>query len=258
MKLKLVLENVLQKFPFVGACFAQLISSFLLVLFIKFAPLHLSIWDFAFLQAVISAIITQLIFKLPKWFLYISILFPIFIVLGFNFIHISNWIYLFLFLFFAFTFSHTLKERVPLYLTNKKTHESLKKIIEDSGAKTFIDLGSGLGGVVRAISENKIESVGVESAPLLWGASALLSFLTFKGKILRQNIWNTDLSQYDIVYAFLSPAIMEKLYQKIKLEMKPNSLFVSNSFEVMGIKPDEVWQLTDQRQTMLYFYRIKK
>ena len=40
--------------------------------------------------------------------------------------------------------------------------------------------------------------------------------------------------------------------------MKVDSLFVSNSFEVVGILPDEIWQLDDKRETKLYFYRISK
>lgn len=258
MKLKLFFLNVFNKFPFIGACLAQMISLILIKLIIQFFNLNLSLISFALLQATFSVTITQLIFKLPRWFFYISAFLPILFIFGFNFIHISNWIYGALFLFFAFTFTHTLKERVPLYLTNKKTHDALKKIAADNNAKSFLDLGSGLGGVVRALSVENIASVGVETAPLLWGLSAFLSFVTFKGKIVRRNIWSTTFGDYDIVYAFLSPAIMEKLYKKVKTEMKNNSLFISNSFEVMGVPADEVWQLTDERQTQLFFYRIKK
>ena len=51
---------------------------------------------------------------------------------------------------------------------------------------------------------------------------------------------------------------MDKLYKQLKSEMKVDSLFVSNSFEVVGILPDEIWQLDDKRETKLYFYRISK
>jgi hypothetical protein len=248
----------LQNFPLIGALFAQIISLILIKIGIQTFHYNLSIITFTFFQAMLSAFITQAIFKLPKWFFTISILFPVLLILGFHYFQISHWVYGALFILFALTFSHTLKERVPLYLTNKKTHDALKKIVEDTSAKTFLDLGSGLGGVVRAMAEKKVNAVGVETAPLLWGFSSLLSLLTFKGNILRQNIWNTQLHEYDVVYAFLSPAIMSKLYSKVTSEMKSGSLFVSNSFEVVGIEPDEIWQLDDVRRTLLYFYRIKK
>ena len=160
-------------------------------------------------------------------------------------------------MFFALTFSHTLKERVPLYLTNNQTTLALKKIIDNQKAKTFLDLGSGLGGVVRAMSSPEVESVGVESAPLLWIVSSLLSLITFRGKILRKNIWKTDLFEFDVVYAFLSPAIMTLLYQKVKAEMPKGSLFITNSFLVNDFLPSEIIELDDARKTKLYLYLIK-
>lgn len=245
------------KFPLLGALLAQVLSLFLIKTYIQLSGRSLDMVPFLFFQATASAIISQFLFKLPKWFFYISFLTPIVFVLAANFLHVSSWIYGGLFLFFAMTFSHTLKERVPLYLTNKKTHEALKKMASEREAQTFLDLGSGLGGVVRALAENKISSTGVESAPLLWVCSSLLSLVTFRGKILRQNIWNTNLQNFDVVYAFLSPAIMDKLYQKVRAEMRAGTVFISNSFQVVGVEPDEVWQLTDERATKLYIYKIK-
>ena len=251
-------SRLFEKFPFLGALLAQIISLFIIKIFIQTYLLNIQSSRFVFFQAILSCIITQLIFKLPKWFLYISLLFPILVMLGLQFSQISSSVYGVLFLFFALSFSHTLKERVPLYLSNRKTHDALKKFVNQNNATTFLDLGSGLGGVVRAINQKNIASFGVESAPLLWSISALISQITFKGKILRQNIWDTRLLNYDVVYAFLSPAIMDKLYVYINSEMKAGSTFISNSFAVEGIEPDEVWQLNDQRKTKLYFYKIKK
>jgi hypothetical protein len=258
MKLKLFLTNKFQNHPVIGAFLAQVISLVLIKFLIQIFQHNLNTLHFVFLQALLSVVISQMIFKLPKWFFTISILFPVLFVLAFRFAHIESSVYGILFLFLALTFSHTLKERVPLYLTNKKTHDALKKVIDERQAHSFVDLGSGLGGVVRAMACSSVTSVGVESAPMLWGVSAILSLLFLKGKILRQNIWNTDLRDYDVVYAFLSPAIMDKLFKKIKSEMKNGSVFVSNSFEVKGIPADEIWQLEDARKTQLYFYRIKK
>lgn len=167
----------------------------------------------------------------------------------------ASWIYGAIFIILALTFSHTLKERVPLYLTNRKTQEAIRKALIQFHAQKFIDLGSGGGGVVRAAADLNIISIGVESAPLVWFLSSIISKITFKGKILRQNIWETDLSDYDVVYAFLSPAIMEKLYLKIHTEMKSGGVFISNSFAVVGVEPYEIWQLDDQRETILYLYK---
>ncbi len=253
---KIIPNKQFKNYPLLGALIAQVMSLVLIKLFIEGFSLKLTSISYAIIQGFTAALISQIVFKLPKWFLTISLLFPFLFLLAFKFIHFSNTVYGVLFLFFALTFSHTFKERVPLYLTNQKTYEALKKILALNNASTFLDLGSGLGGVVRSLSSLKVKSIGVESAPLLWGLSSLLSMITLRGKILRKNIWDTNLGEYDVVYAFLSPAIMTKLYFKVKKEMKKGSLFVSNSFEVDGVTADEIWQLDDKRETVIYFYKV--
>jgi hypothetical protein len=258
MEKKMYFANWLKRYPLIGALFAQVISVITIKIFIQAFRSSITLVEFTFVQAIFSAVITQTVFKLPRWFLFISILFPVLLLLGMKYFHFASWSYGVLFILFALTFSHTLIERVPLYLSNQTTHEALKKIVLDHKAVSFLDLGSGLGGVVRAVSVTRIKSTGVESAPMLWLISSLISLITFKGSIVRRNIWDTKFTNEDVIYAFLSPAIMSKLYLKIKAEMKVGSLFISNSFEVPGIKADEIWELEDQRQTKLYFYRIKK
>ena len=70
------------------------------------------------------------------------------------------------------------------------------------------------------------------------------------------NLWATRLEEFDVVYAFLSPAPMPELWVKIQHEMKLGSLFVSNSFPVPDIEPENVLELDDARRTRLYCYRI--
>ena len=58
------------------------------------------------------------------------------------------------------------------------------------------------------------------------------------------------------MYAFLSPEPMPKLWEKIVNEMPSGSVFISNSFAVPNVTPDDIWQLPDARQTILYLYRL--
>ena len=68
------------------------------------------------------------------------------------------------------------------------------------------------------------------------------------------DICKTELAYYDVVYAFLSPEPMPRLWEKVKDEMLPGSIFVSNSFAVPNIEPSEIWELSDERKTVLYIY----
>jgi hypothetical protein len=253
---KKIYLNGIQKYPLLVAVIAQILVLFFLRNIFVLIQIHITQWSFVFFQGLLSAILCQLIFKLPKWFIVISFLFPIFFTAAWTYLHFSAGIYGIIFIILALTFSHTLKERVPLYLTNNTTHENLKNIIVEKKIKKFLDLGSGTGVVVRALSSNDVESNGVESAPMLWLYSSLWSKLTKKGTIFRKNIWQTEFQSYDLIYAFLSPAIMEKLFKKIKSEMRPGTIFISNSFVVPNVKASEVYTLDDGRKTKLYLYLL--
>jgi hypothetical protein len=256
---KIILMEQIRKFPVIAVLLSQVFVLLLLRNF--FAATHVSIspWMFVFIQSLLSSLLVRKLFHLPHWLMTIAILMPPLFYVAFHYFSDSTSLYGVAFVFLALTFSHTLKERVPLYLTNTTTTDALNSLIEKNGAKKVMDLGSGLGGVVRSMSKKNVQSFGVESAPALWLTSSLLSLFSRKGKILRQNIWKTNLSDCDLVYAFLSPAIMEELWNKVQKEMRPGSVFISNSFVVpnRGIKATEILTLEDSRKTNLFVYVIR-
>lgn len=71
-----------------------------------------------------------------------------------------------------------------------------------------------------------------------------------------QDFWKEPLADYNVVYAFLSPAPMSDLWAKINREMRPGSLFISNSFQVPEQDASFVIEVADTRKTRLFCYRI--
>ena len=122
----------------------------------------------------------------------------------------------------------------------------------------FIDIGSGLGGLLVRLASAMPNShfVGIEIAPLLW----LLSYI--RGKLFRSNVnfilgnyENINFSEYDVVFAYLSPAAMPYLWQKAKLEMNAGSVLLSFEFPVPDIAPD-LCVKTGENEPILYLWRI--
>ena len=70
------------------------------------------------------------------------------------------------------------------------------------------------------------------------------------------SFWELPLADFDVVYAYLSPAPMPSLWLKVVQEMRSGTLFISNSFEVPDIEPTRVIELDDRRKTRLYCYRL--
>ncbi|MDH5586413.1 MAG: hypothetical protein OEZ05_07260, partial [Nitrospirota bacterium] len=70
------------------------------------------------------------------------------------------------------------------------------------------------------------------------------------------DFWKDDLAQYDVVYAYLSPVPMQRLWEKARQEMQPGSLLISNSFIIPGVLPEKSIQLNDFPGSTLYMWRI--
>jgi hypothetical protein len=64
------------------------------------------------------------------------------------------------------------------------------------------------------------------------------------------------LGDYDVVYAFLSPAPMPRLWEKVQAEMQPGNLFISNSFPVPGATPDRIIEVDCTPPRPLYCYQL--
>lgn len=207
-------------------------------------------------QAIGAALI-GLLLRLRLIWLPVQLLLPLGLVYGSA---APAWIYLLAFAAIALVSWNAPSEKVPLYLTNRKTREALGRLVTESGARSFIDLGCGTGGVISSLKRRhpQLAVTGVETAPLVF-ALAWLRLLPLRGigvaTVAYRSLWKEDLSRYDIVYCFLSPAPMGKLYAKAKAEMKPGALLVSNSFKVPDVEPERIIELGDGRQTGLYIYR---
>lgn len=123
-----------------------------------------------------------------------------------------------------------------------------------------MDIGSGMGGILAHLAKVRPDGhyYGVETAPLPFLASWLRIKLGgyHNCRIEWRSLWVCDFSQYDIVFAYLSPAPMERLWQKIRNEMRPGTLFVSNTFTVPGQTPQSTITLDDLHGSTLYVWRI--
>ena len=104
----------------------------------------------------------------------------------------------------------------------------------------FVDLGSGDGRVVfRAAREGLFEkSVGYEINPTLHMFAQARKLITPKywqtTRFQCRDLWGIQLSKYDVVAVYGLAPIMDRLGAKMKKELKPGSIIVSNVFEIPG------------------------
>ncbi len=167
-----------------------------------------------------------------------------------------GWFLLFFFL-LLLVYRGALSAQIPLYLSNSATAEALARLVENRPSLRFLDLGAGIGSVLRPLARSRPESsfVGIENAPATWLLARLMTLGLRNCELRWGDLWRTDLAPYDVVYAFLSPVPMAALWAKARTEMRPGSLFVSNSFAIPDLEPGMIVEVDDARRTRLYCYQ---
>jgi SAM-dependent methyltransferase len=149
-------------------------------------------------------------------------------------------------------------ERVPLYLTGRRTERALFGVLDAlPNTLRFVDLGCGLAGTLRRLARRYPDGqfVGVETAPLVF----LLAWLRCLGvrncRVAYRSLWDEPLGDYDAVYCFLSPAPMPRLWEKVQKELRPGALLISNTFEIPGVPARQTIELDDWRRSRLLIWR---
>lgn len=191
-----------------------------------------------------------------RWWIPIQLLFfPL--LLGFLALEIPPSVFLVLFLVTASVYWGVFHTQVPLYFSSHKAWRAVAGLLPEQAGLRVVDLGSGIGGLVKYLSDvrDDAELVGIEAAPLPFLVGRLRTVGT-RCSMHFGSLWDADLTKFDVAYAYLSPVPMSKLWEKVKSEMRPGSLFVSNTFAVPEVVPTETVQLDDFHASILYIYRL--
>ena len=110
--------------------------------------------------------------------------------------------------------------------------------------QVLVDLGCGDGRVLREARKHYgIRAVGYEINPLAYLKARIFSFGSNKIKIRRQNFWEADLSDADVVFCYLYPDVMNRLATKLVDSLKPGAVVVSSNFSLPGLVPSKILKL---------------
>lgn len=222
------------------------------------------LWGFIVAQSLSAAVFSRA-FGLTGWWMVAQLALPV-LAWGSLFVNLPSWLYLVAFLLLFLVYSNVSTERVPLYLTNRTTWVALSHLLREEteveGAQNgrrrrFVDLGCGVGGTLAYLScaHPDWDFVGVENAPGPYVLSRIRLWNSTNAKIEFKSLWDVDLSTFDVVYAFLSPAPMPRLLTQAARDLKPGAVLISNSFWAPDIPFEGQVQVNDGRQTALFFTR---
>ncbi len=146
---------------------------------------------------------------------------------------------------------------VPFYPTSPQMYQEVLRRLPNDRPFRFIDLGSGYGSMLLFLARERPQGsfVGAEIAPLPFIVSKLRSIGRPNVAFTAQSFWQIDFSAFDILYAFLSPTPMEKLWEKVRKEVRPGTYFMTNTFKVPAPCQEQV-QVSDERNCTLFVHRL--
>jgi hypothetical protein len=212
-------------------------------------------WSFVLAQGAAAALAAAALRSAP-WWLPIHLAFAPALLAATRLQIAPAW-YLGAFVVLVLVYWSSFRTQVPLFLSNRATAEALSALIPQAKGQRVADLGSGTGGLLLRLARSRPDCmfVGIEAAPLPF-AIARITKRRANLDMRWGDFWSGSLGEFDVVYAFLSPVPMARLWAKARAEMRPGSLLVSNSFPVPDLAPTRTVEVADRRRTRLYCYRI--
>jgi hypothetical protein len=246
--------------PAVQALILQVVSFFIVLLInsVIWAVFGASVGPI--LSASMQGVCASLLSRwrgLAPWWLVIQFLFPVVLVLALA-LQLPPSLFLFAFLVFLFLYWSTFRTQVPFYPSGLSVWNAVAELLPTDRNIALVDIGSGLGGLTlhlaRRFPSNRF--IGVEIAPLPWLVSAVRARLTTSvAKFNRGDYNQLHFADYDVVFAYLSPAAMPALWQKAKTEMRSGTLLISYEFAIPNVQPSTVL-LPTPNGVNLYVFRM--
>ena len=229
--------------PIITALLLQLVTLGCVVLALyllwRSFGVKLSLTQVVLVQALVVLCLTRLT-RLDWWWSTLQPLLPL-CMLVMHSVAIPSWCYLLLFLFFLLSYWSTFQTRVPYFPSTLPVWNAIDGLLPLNQPISFVDIGSGFGGLVLHLAKRRPESqfCGVEIAPVPWLVSFLRIFHSnLPVRFIRSNYEQLNFAEFDVVFAYLSPAVMPAVWMKVTREMKKGALFISYEFPIPQVEAD--------------------
>lgn len=167
-------------------------------------------------------------------------------------------------IFLLYHYTMYLKTKVPIVITPKAYIDFIIKYLAKenlvNSQSVVYELGSGWGDFSLAIARlhpRKIKAYELSPIHVLYSklkAKRLGSMVKF----IRADFFQSDLSDADIVYVYLMPKVVDRLWQKMKKECKPGTMMILLGHDIEGVDYFKKLKIDNGKEDsgIYYIYKI--
>ncbi len=142
------------------------------------------------------------------------------------------------------------------------TNEDIDQILGAANLQSgsnLLELGCGDGRFLAyAVKKSSVEGTGIELNPLLAviaiARGKIMGLQKYQVKI--KNIKNYPYKDYDIIYLFLFPSLIEQIQNKMLKECRKGCLIISHGFVIPALHEKYLENTLTGKGFRTYFYRI--
>lgn len=203
------------------------------------------------------AVLISIMLRLKWWWWLIEFIFPYAVVASLVY-QLSPGYSLLIFVLMVLLFWSTYRTQVPYFPSKSSLLPCILEQMPTTPALRFIDIGSGFGGLSLNLSRARPDQqfYGVEIAPFPWLVSWIRArFSSGNAQFFLRNYLALDFAEFDLIFAYLSPAVMPALWEKARAEMKKGTLLMSYEFPIPGVEADLLIK-SGVNDPVLYVWRI--
>jgi len=149
----------------------------------------------------------------------------------------------------------------PWWQTPENIAEKMCKLTKVSQKTKIYDLGCGTGhAMMVATREFGATCVGIEIDMFRYFIAKFLvrhAGLTDKILVLRENFFNVDLSEANVLFIYLVPNALKRLTPKFLKELKPGTMLISYKYKIpVDLYKGKLEVVKEDAKDELYLYRL--
>lgn len=154
--------------------------------------------------------------------------------------------------------------RVPYVPSSRRVTARLVKLANFKPGEVVYDLGCGDGRLLfeaeklATAKKITIKTEGYEAAPFPYLLARFKKWLFHSNINLHcQNFFQGNFKNADVIFCYLGPEVMDKLFWKFQKECRKGTRIYSHTFQMKNMKPARIWPRNRENHfPSFYLYEI--